>query len=274
MSGSDRGRTICRMTTLRQQALRIVEQPDPSSKVALAHELAMSPARIGNELSIDEPAGLPGRPTQPTLVPHKLLRHPSLASLEGRAALIHSIAHIELNAVDLAADVVWRFSSMPDEFYRDWIKIAAEEAFHFTLLRAHLVELGFDYGAFPAHNALWEMAERTKGDILARIGLVPRTLEARGLDASPAVKRRLVGAGDHKVGGILDVILRDEIGHVAAGNRWYRWVCEKRGVEPISTYAELVKLYQAPKLRGPFNFEARKMAGFTEDELTQIEANQ
>jgi uncharacterized ferritin-like protein (DUF455 family) len=265
---------MSQMTSLRQQALLIVQQPDPSSKVSLAHQLVGSMAPIGNELFLDEPAGLPGRPTKPALVPHKLLKHPSLATPEGRASLIHSIAHIELNAVDLAADVVWRFSGMPNEFYRDWINIAAEEAFHFTLLRDHLVGLGFDYGEFPAHNGLWEMAERTKGDILARIGVVPRTLEARGLDASPAVKRKLVGAGDHKVGRILDVILRDEIGHVAAGNRWYRWVCEQRQLDPLSAYSELVQRYQAPKLRGPFNVEARKLAGFTDSELTQLEASQ
>jgi len=255
------------MTTLRQQALAIVQQTDPLSKVDLTHQLAASSAPIGSELSIAEPVGLPGRPDHPLLVPHRQLEHPSLATVEGRAALIHSITHIELNAIDLALDVVWRFAGMPDEFYRDWIRIAAEEALHFTILREHLVGIGFDYGSFPAHNALWEMAEKTKGDILARIGLVPRTLEARGLDASPAVKRKLVSAGDIKAGEILDVILRDEIGHVAAGNRWYRWVCEQRGLDPIRTYSDLVTTYRAPRFRAPFNLEARRSAGFTEDEL-------
>jgi uncharacterized ferritin-like protein (DUF455 family) len=194
-----------------------------------------------------------------------------MANVAGRAALIHSIVHIELNAIDLALDIVWRFAGMPDAFYRDWIAIAAEEALHFRLLRDHLVGLGFDYGSFPAHDALWQMAERTRGDILARIGLVPRTLEARGLDASPAVKRKLVGAGDLAAGRILDIILRDEIGHVAAGNRWYRWVCEQRGLDPVSTYAMLVQQYDAPRLRGPFNLAARKAAGFTDTELDWLE---
>ncbi|MBT9455041.1 MAG: ferritin-like domain-containing protein [Burkholderiaceae bacterium] len=177
-----------------------------------------------------------------------------------------------LKTIDLALDIVWRFPGMPEAFYRDWVRIAQEEAQHFTLLRNHLVEMGFDYGSFQAHNALWEMAERTKGDILARIALVPRTLEARGLDASPAVKRKLVGAGDIRAGEILDVILRDEIGHVAAGNRWYRWVCEQRGLDPIATYAELVKAYDAPKLRAPFNMEARRAAGFDEAELLALQS--
>ncbi|ALV07319.1 hypothetical protein RD2015_2855 [Roseateles depolymerans] len=190
---------------------------------------------------------------------------------EGRAALIHSLAHIELNAIDLALDIIWRFSDMPPAFYTDWLKVAKEEAYHFTLLRDHLRSFGFDYGNFDAHNALWEMAERTKGDILARIALVPRTLEARGLDASPAVKAKLVGAGDMEAGAILDIILRDEIGHVSLGNRWYRYVCEQRGIDPVATYADLVERYDAPRLRAPFNMEARRAAGFEEAELLALQ---
>jgi uncharacterized ferritin-like protein (DUF455 family) len=193
-----------------------------------------------------------------------------LATVAGRAALIHSIAHIEFNAIDLALDVVWRFAGMPDGFYRDWIGVAAEEAAHFTLLRDHLQGLGYDYGAFAAHNALWEMARRTQGDILARLGLVPRTLEARGLDASPAVKRKLVGAGDLRAGEILDRILADEIGHVATGNRWYRWVCAERGLDPLATYAALAQRHDAPRLRGPFNIDARRRAGFDDAEIEAL----
>ena len=259
-------------TSLREQALRVVRQPDPLAKVSLARSLAASTDPVGADVAIADPGGLPGRPDRPALVAHTELGHRSLATVEGRAALIHSIAHIELNAIDLAADVVWRFAGMPDAFYRDWIGVANEEALHFTLLRDHLVSLGYDYGSFPAHNALWEMAERTRGDILARLGLVPRTLEARGLDASPAVKRKLVGAGDRRAGDILDVILRDEIGHVAIGNRWYRWVCEQRGLDPVGTYADLARRHDAPRLRGPINVEARRLAGFTDAELAQMQA--
>ena len=222
------------------------------------------------EIVIGVPIGVPGRPLRPELVPHIQLKQRSIATVEGRAGLIHSIAHIELNAINLALDIVWRFAGMPDQFYRDWISIAKEEARHFTLLREHLVEMGFDYGSFQAHNALWEMAEKTKDDVLARIALVPRTLEARGLDATPAVKNKLVSAGDIKAGKILDVILQDEIGQVAVGNRWYKFLCAQRGLNPVTTYAELSDRYKAPKLHGPFNLEARRAAGFDEDELAAL----
>ncbi len=259
------------MDSLRVRTLGPLLERDALEKVRLT--LALDEAVSVDALTvIEEPAGIPGRPAKPALVSHMGLSHGSLRTVEGRAALVHSIAHIELNAVDLATDICWRFAGMPDQFYRDWIAIAKEEALHFTLLREHLVSMGFDYGSFDAHNALWEMAERTKGDILARVALVPRTLEARGLDASPAVKRKLVGAGDHRAGEILDVILRDEIGHVACGNRWYRYLCEQRGLEPVSTYAELAKRYQAPKLRAPFNIEARKLAGFDQAELDALQS--
>jgi len=259
------------MNTARQRALEVVKETDPVVKAHLATTLQSNPLPIGADEVLTEPASLPGRPAQPLLVPHTDIPQRSLATLEGRAALIHSIAHIELNAIDLAMDITWRFSGMPDKFYQDWIRIASEEALHFTLLRDHLVTLGFDYGDFPAHNTLWEMTEKTKGDVLARISLVPRTLEARGLDATPAVKKRLIGAGDHAVGKILDIILRDEIGHVAAGNYWFRWLCAQRGLDPEPTYSELALQYGAPKLHGPFNIEARRQAGFSETELSALQ---
>jgi uncharacterized ferritin-like protein (DUF455 family) len=226
---------------------------------------------VDTRADITAPEGVPGRPPRPRLVAHTLLKPPPLSTRQGVAALLHAIAHIELNAIDLALDICWRFPGMPEAFYRDWLRIAQEEATHFTLLREHLLTLGFDYGDFDAHNALWDMAERTKHDLLARIALVPRTLEARGLDASPGVRAKLVGAGDKKAGAILDIILRDEIGHVAAGNRWYRFVCGQRGLDPIATYAELAALYQAPRLRAPFNLEARRAAGFDEAELAALQ---
>jgi uncharacterized ferritin-like protein (DUF455 family) len=187
--------------------------------------------------------------------------------------LLHAIAHIELNAIDLALDVVWRFAGMPEDFYRDWVRIAKEEAKHFLLIQQHMVGMGFDYGHFPAHNSLWEMAERTRADIVARIGLVPRTMEARGLDASPGVKNKLISAGDHAAGRIMDIILKEEIGHVAAGNRWYRYVCETKGLDPISTYRQLIQQYDAPKLKSPYNLQARRLAGFEKEELTYLAAN-
>ncbi|HMA09068.1 MAG TPA: ferritin-like domain-containing protein [Ramlibacter sp.] len=255
--------------SLRKNALRVLLEPDPDRKARLALALDVNEP-VGATETIAEPSGIPGRPARPELLPHTELKQRSMRTLEGRAALIHALAHIELNAIDLAADLAWRFAGMPDLFYRQWAQVAREEALHFQLLRDHLRAMGFEYGSFPAHGALWEMAERTKDDILARIALVPRTLEARGLDASPPIKAKLVGAGDLQAGQILDVILRDEIGHVAIGNRWYRTLCDERGLEPVATYRDLAQRYRAPRPRGPFNLDARRAAGFSEDELAAL----
>jgi uncharacterized ferritin-like protein (DUF455 family) len=254
------------MISLRYLALQALLETDPNEKALKASQLDVrSFIDVGNVMA--EPTGIPGRPARPELFAKLQFKKQSLLTAEGRATLIHSLAHIELNAIDLALDIVWRFHGMPDDFYRQWIGIAKEEAYHFQLLRDHLRPLGFDYGDFPAHNGLWDMAERTKHDLLARLALVPRTLEARGLDASPAVKSKLVSAGDHRAGEILDIILRDEIGHVAVGNYWYRYVCEQRELDPIAIYPELAERYAAPLPRGPFNLEARKAAGFVDAEL-------
>jgi uncharacterized ferritin-like protein (DUF455 family) len=254
------------MHTLRSAALIPWAQNDPNLKAQATLALDLS-LPVGGLDNLSAPTNGPGRAARPELVPHTQLKAKSMATLEGRAMLVHSIAHIELNAIDLALDVVWRFAGMPEAFYTDWVRIAQEEAKHFLLLREHLVRMGFDYGDFPAHNTLWDMAERTRGDILARIGIVPRTMEARGLDASPGVKNKLVSVGDHRAGEILDIILTDEIGHVAAGNRWYRYLCDQRSLDPVNTYAQLVAHYDAPKMRPPFNMAARQSAGFSPEEL-------
>lgn len=257
------------MLSLRTSVIGPLLLRDAAAKAQAVRELSLSlPVDMASD--IRPPLGIPGRPVRPALVLPTAIKHLSLRTLEGRALLIHALAHIELNAIDLALDIVWRFAGMPEQFYRDWVAIAKEEALHFTLLRKHLLSLGFDYGDFDAHNTLWDMAEKTKDDVLARVALVPRTLEARGLDASPAVKNKLVSVGDKKAGEILDIILKDEIGHVAAGNHWYRWLCAQRGLDPISTYADLTRKYDAPKLRPPFNLEARRLAGFDEAELRQL----
>jgi len=258
------------MMSLRVSVLPALTEPNPIRKAALVLALDTE-APVDADTAIALPSGIPGRPERPRLVRATALQSQSLRTVEGRAALLHSIVHIERNAIDLALDIMVRFAGMPDAFYHDWIAIAKEEALHFTLLRDHLCTYGYDYGDFDAHNGLWDMAERTSSDLLARIALVPRTLEARGLDASPQVKKKLVGAGDAKAGPILDVILRDEIGHVAVGNRWFRWLCTERGLDPITTYAALVHTYQPPPLRGPFNLEARRLAGFDEQELQMLQ---
>lgn len=210
---------------------------------------------------------IPGRPDRPDLVSPLQVKRRAMNTPEGRAALIHALAHIEFNAINLALDAVWRFPDMPAKYYADWLLVAAEEALHFTMLSAHLNSLGHDYGDFNGHDSLWEMVAKTSDDVLARMALVPRTMEARGLDASPPLRAKLAQAGDMAAAAILDVLLRDEIGHVAIGNHWYGWLCDQRGLEPIATYAQLTVQYEAPKMRGPFNFPARKAAGFSEAEL-------
>jgi uncharacterized ferritin-like protein (DUF455 family) len=258
----------------RSAALAMLVEADPATKANGTQRgyerLLAGDVPIGAALVIAEPSNLPGRPARPVLVEPSSLKRRSMQSDAGRAVLLHALAHIEFNAINLALDAVWRFPSMPREFYLDWFKVAAEEARHFLLVSERLADFGHAYGDFPAHDGLWEMAERTRGDVLARIALVPRTLEARGLDASPPIRRRLAQAGDHASAAILDVILHDEIGHVLIGNRWFRFLCDAAGIDPHSTYARLAAHYHAPKLRGPFNFEARRDAGFDEAELRAL----
>lgn len=208
-----------------------------------------------------------GRPALPRLVPAKDVPTRSPFTTEGRAALLHAICHIEFNAINLALDAVWRFAGMPAPFYRDWLRVAAEEAHHFQLLAQHLGTLGYHYGDFDAHDGLWTMCERTAHDLLARMALVPRTLEARGLDATPPIQAKLTRAGDLQAVAILDIILRDEVGHVAIGNRWFHQACQQQGLNPVRTYPELVQRYEAPRLRPPYNMEARLAAGFTDEEM-------
>lgn len=212
----------------------------------------------------------PGRPAQPELVHPSQLTPRSMGSEEGRAALVHAIAHIEFNAVNLALDAVWRFDGMPRAYYTDWLKVAAEEAQHFSLLADHLRTLGFRYGDFPAHDGLWDVAKRTSHDVLARMALVPRLLEARGLDASPSIRAKLAGAGDTTGAAIIDVILADEIGHVAIGNRWYHWLCGQRNLDPMETFVSLLREHDAPPFRGDWNEAARIAAGFTADEIEAL----
>ena len=258
--------------SLRQQALAVLCEGEPARKAQLALALSLQ-APVQAQAQLTAPPGqvIPQRPLRPRMVAHTQLQQRPLTTRAGHGALLHALAHIEFNAIDLAADVCWRFAGLPDDFYRDWARVMQEEALHFSLLRTHLQSLGFDYGDFDAHNALWEMAERTGHDVLARVALVPRTMEARGLDASPAVRNKLVSIQDTAGAAILDTILRDEIGHVAVGNRWFAWLCAERGLEPLATYAELTRRYQAPRLRGPFNLAARRAAGFSEGELLVLQ---
>ncbi|MDQ1758949.1 DUF455 domain-containing protein [Achromobacter xylosoxidans] len=260
-----------RQDCLRGQALAALAATAWQDKLAAVR--AMSDETVLDcEQAYTPTAELPGRPARPELVVPAQVKQRSMATEEGRAALLHALAHIEFNAINLALDIMWRFAGMPPAFYRDWLRVAREEAYHFDLLRQRLAAMGYAYGDFPAHNGLWDMAQRTQDDLLARLALVPRTLEARGLDASPAIRAKLAGAGDAESAAIVDIILADEIGHVAIGNHWYKQLCAQAGKDPVSCYAELAQRYDAPRLRGPFNLEARRAAGFDDAELAALQA--
>lgn len=221
----------------------------------------------GSSIPPPEPIGEPGRPARPPLVSPRELPKRGFNTVEGRAALIHAVAHIEFNAINLAWDAVYRFRDMPRLYYSDCVRVADEEAYHFTLLRGRLQSLGYDYGDFTAHNGLWEMARDTAHDVLIRMALVPRVLEARGLDVTPGMMARLRAAGDEETVGLLEIILRDEIGHVEIGSRWFRYACEQRGLTPEPTFRELIDRYMKGRIKGPFHRDARLQAGFSETEL-------
>ena len=264
--------------TARTRALQALCLSDPQAKVNAAHALQAACAR-GLHIAPQEPlvaptgCALPGRPQQPALVPPMQVPHRSPFTPDGLAALLHAVAHIEFNAINLALDAAWRFAGMPDDFYRDWLRVADEEATHFDLLREHLQSLGHDYGDRPAHDGLWEMCVKTQDDVTARMALVPRTLEARGLDATPLIQARLRKVGTAaalRAVEILDVILHDEIGHVAVGNRWYGWLCERQGLEPVRHYKLLARRHAAPRLKPPFNEAARLAAGFSPREVAEL----
>lgn len=265
---------IMQPTELRLAALFWLSECNAARKAAGVRLLAQ--AWLSGQVELDSLAALsatqaiPGRPEKPELVAPRLVKRRSMITPEGRAILIHALAHIEFNAINLALDAIWRFADMPAAYYADWLQVAGEEALHFSLLAEHLQGQGYTYGDFPAHNSLWEMADKTRHDVLARIALVPRTMEARGLDVVPSLRDKLAQAGDMVAAAIMDVILRDEIGHVAIGNRWYGWLCEQRNLEPIATYAQLASEYAAPVLRGPFNLAARRAAGFSDLELVAL----
>ena len=258
---------------LRDQALKALSLPDPAAKAAATRALHTAPPPLDTAAVLRPTAQLPGRPARPVLVPPSKVPQRSPFTTAGRAALLHAVAHIEFNAINLALDAIWRFPGLPDAYYRDWLRVASEEALHFTLLTEHLRTLGHAYGDFDAHDGLWAMTEKTAGDVTARMALVPRTLEARGLDATPPMQARLAKAGDGRAVEILDVILRDEVGHVAIGNRWYRWLCERDGLDPVRHDAVLAVRYGAPRLRPPFHLPARRAAGFTAAEIEALDVD-
>lgn len=208
-----------------------------------------------------------GIPKNVTLVDPKYLPRRKVHTDEGKAAMIHAILHIEFNAINLALDAAYRFRNMPFEYYANWLKVAREEAYHFCLLEQHLHHLGYHYGSFVAHQGLWEMAQKTGYDVLVRMALVPRLLEARGLDVTPMLATKLSQVGDNIASEILAIIFHDEIGHVAIGNHWFSYLCQLRNLSPMETFISLLKQHAPTYLRGPFSLETRRKAGFGEQEL-------
>lgn len=243
---------------------------DVQEKVRLTQVLVQ--AWQQGELSLthsDDPIIL-GRPEKPVLVMPRELNKRGLGHAQGRAAMIHAIAHIEFNAINLALDAACRFPNMPRAYYDDWIRVAGEEAYHFSLVQTHLESLDYKYGDFPAHNGLWITVEETTYDVLARMALVPRVLEARGLDVTPTVLKKFAALGDQRMADILQIILDDEVGHVAIGNHWFHYLCGQRHLDPLHTFVALVKKHFVGDLKGPFSVPYRTKAGFTEQELAWL----
>jgi uncharacterized ferritin-like protein (DUF455 family) len=264
------------MTDLHAAAKRCLDATEPAEKLQLTH--ATWQAFLAGELQPDaaspspDPITAPGRPAKPVLVNARQLPQRGLGSEAGRAALVHAVAHIEFNAINLAWDAVYRFRGKPAAYYRDWASCAHDEARHFAMLLERLQQLGHAYGDFDAHDGLWQMAEKTADNDTARMALVPRVLEARGLDVTPGMIERLRQLGDTRTVAILDVILREEVAHVAAGTRWYRDCCQRDGIEPIAHFFTLIRDYMGVNLRGPFNRPARLEAGFVDAELDRLAA--
>ena len=246
---------------------------DVSEKISLTQKLAklrIQSHDLKSKISVKK-ITIPGRPFKPKLINFQTSAKRDRSDL-GMIKNIHAICHIEFNAINLALDAVYRFQEMPLQYYHDWLKVASEEAVHFSLLSDYLQELGYRYGDFDAHNGLWQMTVDTDYDVLSRMALVPRVLEARGLDVTPNIRAKFKDSNFHKMVEILDIIYRDEIGHVKIGNYWYQYLCSERKLDPILTFESLIMKHIGSNLRGPFNNEARLLSDFSQEELEYLES--
>jgi uncharacterized ferritin-like protein (DUF455 family) len=261
------------LNSLLDGAVAILETAEPRAKVDLSHDLAER-WRDGvlPIASARRPPDRPARPDRPRLcAPKDMPRRKAGGNMAKRVALLHALAHIELNAVDLAWDLIARFGDdhLPRTFFDDWVKVADEEALHFTLLSRRLTTLGAAYGDLPAHDGLWQSAIETAHDLLARLAVVPLVLEARGLDVTPAIIAQMERVGDTETAAILSIIYRDEVGHVATGMRWFDYFARVAGREPKQAWQDLVRRHFKGTLKPPFNRDARDRAnmpvGFYED---------
>lgn len=257
----------------REQALFALQQTVIEHKINAVNALSLDTHLLDPSQIITSSLPLPGKPNKPDLVDPRTVKMRAIGSEQGRAALLHAIAHIEFNAINLALDIIWRFPNMPEQFYTDWLRVAKEECLHFSLIHKHLQNMGYQYGDFVAHSGLWDMSEKTTDDLIARLALVPRTLEARGLDVNPSMQEKFSQIGDTRAVEILTIILHDEVGHVEIGNRWYKYLCQLHQLDPITHYADLLVRYGVSRPRGPFNIADRKKAGFTQEEIEWLQDN-
>lgn len=254
------------VTSLSEAAVAVLTTAAPLDKARLTAEYAAAwrdgtIAVVGSSSPPDRPA----RPDRPELkLPRDMPKRGRGGSAQNRIALLHALAHIELNAIDLAWDIVCRYpgEAMPKGFLDDWVMVADDEARHFVMLETRLNQMGAAYGDLPAHDGLWKAATDTAYDLMARLALVPMVLEARGLDVTPDTVRRLGEFGDGESAALLQTIHDEEIGHVAAGRRWFGYLCERRGLEPVAAWQELVTRHFRGGLKAPFNVESRQAAGF------------
>ncbi|OOF89194.1 hypothetical protein BKG94_00960 [Rodentibacter ratti] len=260
-----------------------LQETDPNIKCTLVNQLydeilpTISLTEIDDFPQISVKQNIAGFPAKPILVAPKDVPKRSFATQEGYAATLHAIAHIEFNAINLGLDAAWRFGGNAQEelgeglaFVKDWLRVAREESTHFSLINEHLKTLGYQYGDFEAHAGLWEMAQATAHDIWERMALVPRVLEARGLDATPVLQEKIAQRKDFAAVDILDIILRDEIGHVYIGSHWYHALSAKRGLDAMKCFTELLHKYRIVIFKGVINTDARIQAGFTQYELDWI----
>ena len=256
-----------------EMALDCLLLNDPQQKITAT--LSLHKSHLAGELNLQPLAEVrqvtvPGRPAKPALVDPREVPRRGFSSLKARLALAHAITHIEVNAINLALDAVYRFQHMPAQYYTDWCRVAAEEAQHFTMLSDYLESHGLSYGEQAAHNGLWEMAVKTDSDVMARMALVPRVLEARGLDVTPTMIKKLQASGETGLVSVLQVIFDEEVGHVKIGSYWYKILCKERNLDSQKTFIALIEKYMQGAKFGPFETAARLQAGFTNEEMQSL----
>lgn len=263
------------MNKLFEIAEACLHHPSIDEKLALTHHAKYLLENKLLNFDVDQkvqPISQVKFPGKPVLQAPRHMPKRKLTSPEGVIAFFHAIAHVEFMAIYLAWDLLYRFRGLPVQFYQDWLSVADEEAQHFELIRQHLRGLNVEYGDLPAHGGLWEHASATAGDLLARLALVPRCMEARGLDVTPAIIAKFTAQGDEAGVAILNRILTDEVKHVERGSYWFKFICNQEGLEPETQYQALIsQYYNGGKPKGPFNREMRKIAGFSDLELDWLE---